>query len=628
MPPKQVQLQESIESQDQWDKFLDKDGLLVVDVYSKWCGPCKAVTGLLRRIKNELGDDLLKFATAVSDTIDSLENYRDKSQPTFLFYGGHELQGVVRGANGPLIQKSIKELLEQEHKIQDGHMERPEFIDEMLKSAVIEDLVEEEEEKESSPQVASKRKDVTVAIIKPDAVAKGLVDDILEKVKSRGLEVLAHEERVLTREEAAEFYSHHSESETFEELLDYMSSGPCHVLVLTKGVTGEDAVPELRSLVGPTDSEKAKEEAPDTLRAMYGTNHIQNAIHACDSGESAARELAFFFPDFGAPWVAGREPKIQKTFALLRPDAARDHKDEILAKVKEAGFTIALEKEIQLTDEQIAEFYGHHTDKDWFGDFTDHMKSGPVLALALAREEAVEKWRALIGPKDIQQAKEEAPESLRAEFSTENSPFNALHGADNLDNAEHELNYFFPVEKTVAVVKPSAFDAKDNIVEKIKEAGFDVVLQKDHHLTKELAQQLYHEHEGKEFYEGLTDYMSSGPSHFMVLSRHDAIAGLRAVMGPTDPDEAREKYPDSLRALFGEDKMKNSIHGSSNPDHAERIIKTFFGDSELEFDAAQAAVVEDAVAQPETTATTAEENTEEETVTAAADEGGTGESTE
>ena len=60
--------------------------------------------------------------------------------------------------------------------------------------------------------VASKRKDVTVAIIKPDAVAKGLVDDILEKVKSRGLEVLAHEERVLTREEAAEFYSHHSES--------------------------------------------------------------------------------------------------------------------------------------------------------------------------------------------------------------------------------------------------------------------------------------------------------------------------------------------------------------------------------------------------------------------------------
>ena len=79
--------------------------------------------------------------------------------------------------------------------------------------------------------------------------------------------------------------------------------------------------------------------------------------------------------------------------------------------MKEAGFTIALEKEIQLTDEQIAEFYGHHTDKDWFGDFTDHMKSGPVLALALAREEAVEKWRELIGPKDIQQAKEEAPES-------------------------------------------------------------------------------------------------------------------------------------------------------------------------------------------------------------------------
>ena len=60
-----------------------------------------------------------------------------------------------------------------------------------------------------SVAVAPKRKEVTVAIIKPDAVAKGLVEEILEKVKSRGLEVLAHTERVLTKEEAAEFYSQH-----------------------------------------------------------------------------------------------------------------------------------------------------------------------------------------------------------------------------------------------------------------------------------------------------------------------------------------------------------------------------------------------------------------------------------
>jgi nucleoside diphosphate kinase len=353
---------------------------------------------------------------------------------------------------------------------------------------------------------------------------------------------------------------------------------------LTKGDTGHDVIPELRSLVGPTDSKQAKEEAPDTLRALYGTNHIENAVHTCDSRESAARELAFFFPEFGAPWVPGREPPIQKTFALIRPDVARDHKDEILAQIKEAGFTIALEKQVILSEDQIADFYAQHTDKDWFGEFTKHMQSGPVLALALAREEAVEKWREMLGPRDIQQAKQEAPESLRAVFSTEDAQFNGLHGAASPTEAERELDYFFPVEQTVAVVKPDGIQSKDLIVEKIKAAGFDVALQKEQHLTKELAQQLYHEHEGKDFYEGLIDYMSSGSSLFMVLSRRDAISGWRAVMGPTDPNEAKQINPDSLRALIGCDKLKNAVHGSSNHNHAQKVIKTFFGDVNFDSD--------------------------------------------
>ena len=58
----------------------------MIDVYSAWCGPCKAVLSLFRRIKNELGDDLLRFAIAKSDTIDSLEPYRQHSEPTFLFF--------------------------------------------------------------------------------------------------------------------------------------------------------------------------------------------------------------------------------------------------------------------------------------------------------------------------------------------------------------------------------------------------------------------------------------------------------------------------------------------------------------------------------------------------------------
>ena len=68
------------------DLVISTSHTTVIDVYSAWCGPCKAVLSLLRRIKNELGDDLLRFAIAKSDNINSLEPYREQSEPTFLFF--------------------------------------------------------------------------------------------------------------------------------------------------------------------------------------------------------------------------------------------------------------------------------------------------------------------------------------------------------------------------------------------------------------------------------------------------------------------------------------------------------------------------------------------------------------
>jgi len=84
-----------------------------------WCGPCKAIVSSFKRIKNELGDDLLVFATAETDSIDSLEAYRMKSQPTFLFYAGGILVNALRGCNCPLLIKTIcSELREIQTRIQ------------------------------------------------------------------------------------------------------------------------------------------------------------------------------------------------------------------------------------------------------------------------------------------------------------------------------------------------------------------------------------------------------------------------------------------------------------------------------------------------------------------------------
>ncbi|XP_032264516.1 thioredoxin domain-containing protein 6 isoform X2 [Phoca vitulina] len=89
----------------------------VVDVYQGWCGPCKPVVSLFQKMRMEVGLDLLHFALAEADCLDVLEKYRGRCEPNFLFYAGGELVAVVRGANAPLLQKTIREQLEAEKKV-------------------------------------------------------------------------------------------------------------------------------------------------------------------------------------------------------------------------------------------------------------------------------------------------------------------------------------------------------------------------------------------------------------------------------------------------------------------------------------------------------------------------------
>ncbi|XP_078702271.1 thioredoxin domain-containing protein 6-like isoform X14 [Branchiostoma floridae x Branchiostoma belcheri] len=580
---KEVQLQEELRNQEQWDDFLSKKGLGMIDVYQAWAGPCTAVNGMLRRIKNELGDDLLRFASAEADNIEALERYRGKCQPTFLFMAGGELVHVIRGANAPLINKAIPELLKAEHSVLEDGSERKVITDPIFDQEDKETEAEEEEEKEEEEE-AGPQKEVTVAIIKPDAVQAGHVEDIIQRVKDAGFEILAQEERTLTEEEAREFYSHKADEEFFDELVAFMASGPSHVLVLSKGdEAGAEVIDEWRKIIGPFDSSVAKEEAPDSLRAQYGTDKSMNALHGSDSHEMATRELAFFFPNFQIPKAEAKpaQKRLQRTLALIRPDALKNHKDEILAKIQEAGFTVALQKEMQLTKDQATEFYKEHEGQDYFEQLIESMTCGPLLALGLAREDAVERWREMLGPKEVPAAQEEAPDSLRAQFAMEGVSVNPLHGSDSVENAEKEVQFFFPMQQTLAVVKPDAQEHKDAIIARIQEAGFNIAFQKETSLTEELAQQLYTEHEGKEFYGDLVEHMTSGPSLFMVLSVEDAVERFRSLMGPTDPEVAKEQCPDSLRAQFASDMLKNALHGSSNPDHAHEKIKAIFGDIEF-----------------------------------------------
>ncbi|XP_070186048.1 thioredoxin domain-containing protein 6-like isoform X11 [Littorina saxatilis] len=601
----EITLMREIESQEEWEDIMAKEGLWVVDVYQEWCGPCDAMVGNFRRIKNELGDELLHFAMGKADTIEALEKYRGNCEPCFLFFAGGVLVSYIHGANAPLILRTLTEQLAQEHKVLDGNAERKEVKDPFVTNRMQESLADEEEEEEEeggrkfqyrgeliiyddeltpAEQYEEVEEGFTVALIKPNVVAEGKTDEILAEMKAKGIKVIAQEQRQLTEDEAREFYSHLKDEDFFEELVKFMSSGPSHVLVLTKGQADDSIIKEWRDMLGPPAVEDAKEQAPESLRARFGDAGLMNALHGSDSKETAARELAFFFPHMDAPKLHTKKKDVQRTLALIRPDAFASQKDEILQKIKDAGFEIALSKVVSLSREQAENFYKEHEGQPYFEDLVTRMSSGPMLALGLARDDAVTGWREMLGPPDLEEAKTNAPDSLRAQFALDENPLNQLHGSDSPETAKVEIDYFFPVEQTVAMIKPDAYGTKDAIIEKIHEAGFRIAAQKEDHITKEIAEAFYEDQKDKDYFNDLVEHMISGPTMFMVLSREDAVEGWRKVIGPTDPDEAKEQAPDSLRAQFGQDVLQNAVHGCSNKEDAQQKIKKIFGHLEFAAD--------------------------------------------
>ncbi|XP_065485830.1 thioredoxin domain-containing protein 3 [Caloenas nicobarica] len=570
---KETQFQTIITDQDQWDEMLLKKGVVVIDVYQAWCGPCKAVLNLFRKLKTEFDDDdVLHFAVAEADSIPTLEPFRKRCEPVFLFCVNGKIIAMVRGANAPLLTKKTIELVEEERQIAAGQKERIE-VDELV---FPEDKSSEESVEGNAPEEEAVK--YSVGIIKPADVLEGRVKEIKKKIKRAGFTIEAAEEKMLTEEQIRAFYDHNKEQPDFEEFVQYMMSGPCHVLVITKKGAPAD-IPNWKELRKLSEDDDPEAEESGSLEGTTETESLLNLCDVQDSVEEASRQLAFFFPNFDKNKT---DQKVERTLALIRPSLLKERRDSVLQRIRNDGFEIAMQKEIILSKEQVREFYKEHENEDYFPVLLEQMTSGPTLILALTRENAVAHWRGLLGPTTLEGA-EEDPNSLRARYAVDSSPINQLHGSSTPDDAQKELEFFFPQEHTLAVIKPAAAkEHKDDIMQKVKDAGFTISKIKEAALTRDMVAQFYKDHEGKPFFGDLVNSMTEGPSVIMVLTKENAVEEWRQLMGPTDPEEAKNISPESIRAQFAQDILSNAVHGSSTKQQALENIECIFGEIDID----------------------------------------------
>nr|XP_046229674.1 nucleoside diphosphate kinase 6 [Scatophagus argus]XP_046229675.1 nucleoside diphosphate kinase 6 [Scatophagus argus] len=155
----------------------------------------------------------------------------------------------------------------------------------------------------------SKVLQLTLAVIKPDAVAHPVMLEALHKrILDDNFVIVRCKDLVWRRQDSERFYAEHSGRFFFQRLVEFMSSGPMRAYILAR----EDAIRHWRELMGPTKVFRARYTSPASIRAQFGLTDTRNTTHGSDSVESAQREIRYFFPDFCVEeWMEKEEPSFR-----------------------------------------------------------------------------------------------------------------------------------------------------------------------------------------------------------------------------------------------------------------------------------------------------------------------------
>ncbi|KAL9656982.1 hypothetical protein ABK040_007070 [Willaertia magna] len=284
--------------------------------------------------------------------------------------------------------------------------------------------------------------------------------------------------------------------------------------------------------------------------------------------------------------------KTKFTLAIIKPDGV-SHMGGIIDRICKEGFRISKMKMCELTVDQAQKFYEVHKGKVFYNTLVSYMTSGPIIAMELCAEDAVQKWRTLIGPTDYQRARREAPNSIRALYATD-ATHNAVHGSDSDENAKIESNFFFNSKEiqtsarfensTLGIILPHILSQGESIGEillDILKNGMDITAMELFNLQKVDAADFLEVYKGVvPEYQKMVEHLSSGPCIALEVtsnqSSQNVVTYLREVCGPSDSDLARELKPNSIRAKYGMDKVKNAVHCTDLEEDGILEVQFFF----------------------------------------------------
>lgn len=283
---------------------------------------------------------------------------------------------------------------------------------------------------------------------------------------------------------------------------------------------------------------------------------------------------------------------LQKTFALIKPDGIKS-KGKILKMILENGFRIGNLTMVQMRKEQAEELYIADQGQSYFPMLLEHVISGPVIAMELYADNAVDCLINLVGPADIDEARKDFPHSIRACLGIDRIK-NTIHCSKTLELVHKESAMFFTCEDrprpvsllegtTFCVVKPHIVKQGKlgDIIISIEENKFQVTGMKMFYLSVEQAEEYLEIYKGvlPEYKNILSELISGGCVALEIAGEETSEQtqeAFRKFVGPHDPELARQLYKNTLRAQYGKNKVENAVVCTELPTDTQIDLEYFF----------------------------------------------------